>query len=145
MAPVAAPSSDPALDDGVRPPTPTLQYYWLTNTARGSGILRSMRAPLGSERQWRNVPIQTDTSAEEIDGIDIAEKKLAFLCYPLLNIFAVAPQLTPPRNNPAKVYVESITVKAQIRASSAVQYRTMIVSGPTDGLTPSFNTCHESD
>ena len=98
-----------------------------------------MRAPLGSERRWRNVRLQTDTSAKEIEGIDIAEKKPAFLSYPILNIFGVAPQLAPPLNNLAKGYVKSITAKAQMRASSALQYRTIIVSGQTDGLTPSFN------
>ena len=96
-------------------------------------------SPIGSGRGWRNVRLQIDTTAEEIEGIDIAEQKPAFLSYPLLNIFAVSPQLAPPLDNPAKVYVESITFKAQMRAFSAVQYRTMIASGPTDGLTPSVN------
>ena len=102
-------------------------------------MLRSMRAPLGSERRWRNVRLQTDPGADLVEDIDIAGKKRAFLCYPLLNIFAVSPHLHPLLNNPTKVYVESISIKAQLRATSCVQYRTMVVSGPTALLSALFN------
>ena len=52
----------------------------------------------------------------------------------MLNIFAVSPHLNPPLNNPGKVYVESISLKADMRVSSSVLYRTMVASVPTEVL-----------
>ena len=145
MVPVAATASDPALGDGIRPPPPSIPQSPLTKKARGSGILRLMRAPLGSERRWRNVRLQTDPGADLVEDIDIAGKKPAFLCYPLPNIFVVSTHLHPLLNNPTKVYVESISVKAQLRATCSVQYRTMVASGPTALLSASFNGCPPDD
>ena len=141
MVPVAATPSDPALDDGVRPAPPGIQRSPLTKKARGCGILRSMRAPLGSERRWRNVRLQTDPGANLVEDIDIAGKMPAFFCYSLLNIFAVSPHLHPLLNNPTKVYIESISVKAKLRATYRVQYGTMVPSGPMALLSASFNRC----
>ena len=104
-----------------------------------------MRAPLGSKRRWRNVRLQPDPGADPVEDIDIAGKKPAFLCYPLLNIFAVSPHLHPLLNNPTKVYVESISVKAHLRATCSVQYRTMVASGQTALLSASFNGCPPDD
>ena len=126
--------------------TPTKQARSpLTKEARGSGILRSMRAPLGSDRRWRNVCLQMEPGADLVEDIDSAGKMPAFLCYPLLNIFAVSPHLHPLLNNPTKVYVESISVKAQLRATCSVQYRTMVASGPTALVSASFNGCPPDD
>ena len=145
MVPVAATASDPALEDGVRPPPPSIERSPITKKACGSGILRSMRAPLCSERRWRNVCVQTDPGTNLVEDIDIAGKKPAFLCYPLLNIFAVSPHLHPLLNNPTKVYIESISVKAQLRATCSVQYRAMVASGRTALLPASFNGCPPDD
>ena len=145
MVPVAATASDPALDDGVRPPPPSIRQSPLTKEVPGSGIMRSMRAPLGSERQWRNVRLKTDLGADLVEDIDIAAKTPAFLCYPLLNIFAVSRHLHPLLNNPTKVYVGSISVGAHLRAICSVRYRTMIASQPTALLSASFKGCPPDD
>ena len=104
-----------------------------------------MRAPLGSERRRRNVRLQTDPGVDHVEDIDIAGKKPAFLCYPLLNIFAVSIYLHPLLNNPTKVYVESIRVEVKLRATCSVQYRTMGASGRTALLSASFNGCPPDD
>ena len=105
----------------------------------GSGIPRSMRALLGSERRWRNVCLQIDTSADTVEDINIEGKKAAFLAYQLLNVFDVSPNIHLPLHNPGKVYVESISVEASMRATSTVQYRMLVASRPTDSLTASFS------
>ena len=56
-------------------------------------------------------------------------------------IVTISTHLNPLLNNPTKVYVESISVKAQLRATCSVQYRTMVASGPTALLSASFNGC----
>ena len=104
-----------------------------------------MRAPLGSERRWRKVRLEMDPGADLVEDIDIAGKKPAFLCYHLLNIFAVPPHLHPLLNNPTKVYIESMSVKAQLRATCGIQYRTMVASEPTALLSASFNGCPLED
>ena len=98
-----------------------------------------MRALLGFQRRCRNVGLQTDPVADLVEDIDIAGTKPAFLCYPLLNIFVVSPNLHPLFNNPTKVYVESNSVKAHLCATCSVQYRTMLASGLMALRSASFN------
>ena len=94
---------------------------------------------MGSERRWRYVCLPTDGSAENVEDIDIAGKKPAFLTYPLLNVFDLSPHLQPPLNNSSTVYLESISVQASMWATSTIQYRMMVASGPTDSLSTSFS------
>ena len=51
------------------------------------------------------------------------------------------PATPPALNNPTNVYMESISVKGQMRPTCSVQYRTMIASGPMALLSASFNGC----
>ena len=97
-----------------------------------------MRAPLYSKRQWQSLRLQSDPGAQGVEDIEIAPEKPAFLTYLMLIIFAVSSHLNPPLNNPGKVYVESISLTAEMRVSSSVLCRTMVASGPTEVLMPSF-------
>ena len=56
-------------------------------------------------------------------------------------IVTISTHLNPLLNNPTKVYVESISVKAQLRATSSIQYRMMVALESTALLSASFNGC----
>jgi len=102
-----------------------------------------MRPPLGSERRWGDVRLQATNTASSVKDIETDQDVLPYLWYPLCNLFSTA--LTPALCDPSKVYVEYLTIKAELPLLSSVLHRSMLVSGPLDVLGAAFRTPARGD
>ena len=94
---------------------------------------------MGSEQRWYNLWLLPNIKAVGTEVIVVAEDRVAFRSYPLLDVFSTSAQLTPPLRDPSKVFVESITIKGEMQITSAVLYLTIVAYGPTGVLTSTFN------
>ena len=105
--------------------------------------MRGMRPPLGSERCWRDVRLQATNTALTVKDIETDQDVPPYIWYLLCNLFSTA--LTPALQDPSKVYVEYLAIKAEMRLFSSVLHRSIVASGPLDALAPGFRTPASGD
>ena len=72
-----------------------------------------MRAALGSVKCWRDVGLQATNTAPTVKDIEMDQDVPPYIWYPLCNLFSTAH--TPTLRNPSKVYIEYLTIKAELR------------------------------
>ena len=102
-----------------------------------------MRAPLDSKKRGRDVCLQATNTALTVKDIETDADIVPYIWYTLCNLFSTA--LTPTLPDPSKLYIEYLTIKAEMRLVSSVLHRSMVASQPLNILPSTFRTATTGD